>query len=344
MVTVNLFLAELTGNKVRNLIDRSRAVQSVHSDQIANTGRFQFAQVLLHTRRFKLEHRRRHALTQKLKGFLVIGRNLVHIEFHATRFFGKVHRILNDGQVDKTEEVHFKQADRFGIMLVVHHDRRIRRSGSVQRGQVINRGRCNHDTAGMHARLTRQIFQTFCNIPQFLVGFSAVDKSLERCGVIIRSNGSAFLGFSRPRFIQAKVQNSLREEFDDSIRFAVVNAQHAGDVFDHRFGLEHAIRNNLAYAIRTVFLRHVIDHSTAVTVRNIRIDIRHGHAFRIQESFKEKAELKRVNVRDTDDVRDNGTCSRSTTRAHRDSMFTGPVDKVPHNQQVAGNVHVADTV
>ena len=64
VVTVNFFFTLLTGNKVGNLFQRPRTVQGVHSDKVENSGRLQFSQVLLHTGRFKLEHRRGHALAQ----------------------------------------------------------------------------------------------------------------------------------------------------------------------------------------------------------------------------------------------------------------------------------------
>ena len=131
VVTVNFFFTLLTGNKVGNLFQRPRTVQGVHSDKVKNSGRLQFSQVLLHTRRFKLEHRRGHALTQQVKGFLVVQRDMAHVQLDATVLLDHVHRVLNDGQVDKTQEVHLQKSDIFGVMLVVHHHRRIFGSGTV---------------------------------------------------------------------------------------------------------------------------------------------------------------------------------------------------------------------
>ena len=106
MVAVDFFLAVLTRNEVRDLFNRPRAVKGVHSDQVKDSRGFQFAQVLLHTRRFKLEHRSRHALAEQVKGFLVIERDMAHVQVNLAILLDHVHRVLDDGQVDEAKEVH----------------------------------------------------------------------------------------------------------------------------------------------------------------------------------------------------------------------------------------------
>ena len=155
MVAIYFFLAVLASNKVRNLINRPRAVQGVHSDQVENSSRLQFAQVLLHTRRFELEHRSRHALAQKVKRLLVIERDMSHVQVNPAILLDHVHRILNDGQVDESQEVHLQKADILSIVLVVHHHRGIGRSSTVKRRQIVYRSRRNHHATGMHTRLAR---------------------------------------------------------------------------------------------------------------------------------------------------------------------------------------------
>ena len=45
----------LTVDEVRNIIHRTRTIEGIHGDQIFEGRRLQFAQVLLHSGRFKLE-------------------------------------------------------------------------------------------------------------------------------------------------------------------------------------------------------------------------------------------------------------------------------------------------
>ncbi len=198
MVAVNLFLAVLTGNEVRNLVNRPRSVQGVHSDKVKDSSRLQLAQVLLHTRRFELEHRRRKALAQKFERRLVINRNLVHHKLDVAVLFDHLHRILNDGQVDKPKEVHLQKSDVFGVVLIVHHHRRIFRSGTVKWSKVVNRSRRNHHAASMHARLARQIFKSLCDIPKVLVACAAANHRLQRFRAVTIFKVVALLVLTRP--------------------------------------------------------------------------------------------------------------------------------------------------
>ena len=100
----------------------------------------------------------------------------------------------------------------------------------------------------------------------------------------------------------------------------------------------------MPHTIVAVLIRHILDNAPAVTVSKVRIDIGHAHAFRVQEAFEKQVKLERINVCNTDNVGDKRTCRRTTSRPHGNSVFTRPVDEVPHDEQVTRHVHVADTV
>ena len=234
MIAVDRFFAQFAGDKMRNLINRSWAIERIHSDQIANPRWFQFAKILLHSRRFKLENRRRHAFAQQFKSFLVIGRNLVHVHFQMANFLNHIHRIQNDGKVDKTKKVHFQKADVFRIMFIIHDNGSIGRSCPIQRSEFVNRTWRNHDAASVNSRLPWKIFELQCDIPKFPIAFATVDKCLKRRIIVIRSDRSVFFRFTRPRFIQAEIQDFLREQFDNGFGFAVINAKNSSDIFNDR--------------------------------------------------------------------------------------------------------------
>ena len=344
MIAVNFFPAVLTCNKVRNLVDRPRTVQGVHSDQVKNSRRFQFAQVLLHTRRFKLEHRSRHTLAEQVESLLVIERNVAHVEVNPAILLDHVHRVLNDGQVDEAKEVHLQKSDIFGVVLVVHHHGGIGRGRPVKRGKVVNRSRRNHHTAGMHARLAGQILERKRNIPKVLVTGATLYHGLQRFRTVAIFEVVPLLVLARPCLREAKVQRSLREQLGNHLRFLWRQPKYARNVSNHRLRLEHTVGNDLPHAIVAVLVGHILNNAPAVPIRNIGIDIGHAHAFGVQEAFKKEVKLKRVDVGNADDVGNQRTCGRTTARTHGNTMFTRPVNKVPHNKQVARHVHVADTV
>ena len=97
-------------------------------------------------------------------------------------------------------------------------------------------------------------------------------------------------------------------------------------------------------AIRSVFLRHIVDDSPAIPIRNVRIDIRHRNAFRIQKTFKKESEFQRVDIRNANDISDDGTRSRTAPRSNRNSVFSRPVDKIPNDKQVTRHIHIANTI
>ena len=196
----------------------------------------------------------------------------------------------------------------------------------------------------MHARLARQILKSERDTPEFLVARIALYQGPKRFRAIVRSNRVSLLVQTRPCIVEAKVEHTLRETGNNLVGFRIMDVQDSGHILDDLLGFEHAVSDNLAHTVGTVLARHIIDDAATVTVRNIRIDIGHGHTFRVQESLEKEAELERVDVGNADDVGDERTRRRSTPRPHGNSVFARPVDKVPHDKQVTCNVHVADAV
>ncbi len=91
-------------------------------------------------------------------------------------------------------------------------------------------------------------------------------------------------------------------------------------------------------------LPHVLDHLAAAVHAEVDIDIRHRHALRIQEALKQQLILQRIDVRDLHHVRHQRPRRRSTPRPHRNVLLLRVADKVPHDHEVAGKLHLLDAV
>ena len=196
----------------------------------------------------------------------------------------------------------------------------------------------------MHARLARQILERERDVPQILVAGAAVDERLQRFRAVSVFEVVALLVFAGPGLLKAKVQRALREQLGNNLRFCRRESEDAGHVSHHGLRLEHTVGNDLPHAIITVLVGHVLDNAAAVPIRDVGIDIRHGNALGVQETFEEQIELERVNVGNADNVSHKRASCGTTSRPHGNPVFTRPVDKVPHDQEVARHVHVADTV
>ena len=86
--------ALLAGDKIRDVVHRSGAIEGVHCDDVADDRRLQLAEVFLHSGRFKLE--RANGVTRRVQfvSFLVVNRNVVNVDVDATGFLDVAQGIL----------------------------------------------------------------------------------------------------------------------------------------------------------------------------------------------------------------------------------------------------------
>ena len=80
----------------------------------------------------------------------------------------------------------------------------------------------------------------------------------------------------------------------------------------------------------------------AAAIAKIRIDIRHGDAFRIQETFEEEVETQRIDFRDMEKIGHDAPRRTTTARADGDAVGLGVVDEVHDNEEIVGEAHLID--
>ena len=96
----------LTVDKVRNIVHRSRTIESIHRNQILENRRLQLAKILLHTIGLELECSERMTCTIEVVGLFIVNRNSIDINIYPLCTADILHRILHNREVFQTEEVH----------------------------------------------------------------------------------------------------------------------------------------------------------------------------------------------------------------------------------------------
>ena len=103
---------------------------------------------------------------------------------------------------------------------------------------------------------------------------------------------------------------------------------------------------NLAFSVKVTGM---LDYFLSEVEIHINIKIRHGNAFWIKESFKNKLKSERVNIRNAHGISNKRTCTRTTPRPDWNivlwfvmniivSRFR-PVYEFPDNKEVTGKTH-----
>ena len=133
-----------------------------------------------------------------------------------------------------------------------------------------------------------------------------------------------------------------RNELCDLVDVAVVMAEHAAHVADHRLGGQRSVGDDLRNALATILVGDILYDPVAPFHAEIDVEVRHRDAFRIQEPLEQKVMLDRVEIRDAENERHQRSRARAATRPHRHAMLARPPDEVGDDQKVARESHAAD--
>ena len=105
-VVDNGFVAVLAGNELRDIGHWPRAIKGVHRNEVFEGRGLQFAQILLHARRLKLEGADGAPVAEELVSSGVVDRYAVDVEFDAETFPDVLEGFLDNGESFQSEEVH----------------------------------------------------------------------------------------------------------------------------------------------------------------------------------------------------------------------------------------------
>ena len=90
------------------------------------------------------------------------------------------------------------------------------------------------------------------------------------------------------------------------------------------------------------FSRDVLDDLVAPVHAEVDVEVRHADALGVEEALEEQLVGDRIDVRDAQAVGDERARARAAARPDGDAVVLGVADEVPHDEEVAREVHLRD--
>ena len=182
----------------------------------------------------------------------------------------------------------------------------------------------------MFASVTRHAFQLHCHVPDFLCGAVLLEQP-DKLLLLLKGLGERHAHLKR---------NQLRHAICQSV-WLTLNTRH---VPHNRLGSHGAKSDDLGYRLPTVGLRDVFDHFITPFHTEVDVKVRHRDPLGVEKALEEQVIRNRVQVGNTQRIRDQGARARSTSRTHRDILLFGPSDEVHDHQEVAGESHLVNRI
>ena len=141
--------------------------------------------------------------------------------------------------------------------------------------------------------------------------------------------------------IQRDVQ-FIRNHLGDRIAEAVRKIHCASDIANDAPGCHGSEGDDLHHLILAILTCDIIDDFLSSLEAEVHVNIGHGYALRIQKALEQQRVPDRVKLRDAGAVGYHRSRRGASSRSHRDSMLSRPVDVIPDNQEVIDISHFPD--
>ena len=229
--------------------------------------------------------------------------------------------------VRRPEEVELHQARGLDVILVELRDHAAALVVGVQRGELGQLRRRDHHATGVHAGIARQPFERPREIDEVLDLLVFLVETLE-------------LGLLFERIVERDAELE-GNELGDLVDVAVAHAEHATHVAHHGLRRHGAVGDDLRHAFAAILLRHVFDDAVAPVHAEVDVEVRHRHAFRVEEALEQQVVLERIEVGDAERIRHQRAGARAAARPHRHAVGTRPADEIRDDEEVARETHFA---
>ena len=269
---------------------------------------------------------------------LVVQRERLEDDRLATVRLDVGERVLQDGEVAQTEEVHLQQPELLaGRVVELRDDRAVLLA--LHDRDVVDQAFARHDDAGrVDAPLTLEVLQASSGVDDALdVGVRLVEGP-QLAGLVV----ALVLGVEDAPERDVLAHDRRRHDLGDAVAQRVRVAQHPGGVLDRLLGLDGAVGDDLRDAVVAVPLGDVADDVAAAALVEVDVDVGHRDALGVEEALEEQAVLERVEVGDAQCVRHDRPGGRSAAGTDPDALVLRPADEVGHHEEVAREAHLAD--
>ena len=322
----DFFQALLALDIVVDELHRARAVERADGDDVLDRVDIEAFAAIRDAGAFHLEDAQGFAAVVDVERGLVVLRDGVEIKIRRVDF-DEPHGLLHDREGLEAEEVHLEHAEVGEWTHGVLGDDFVLLA-AAKRDELIERAVANDDARSMDAGVAAQALEDGGVVPELADGGLVVDRGLE------------FGVFGAGR-VEVDVQ-LVRDHFGEPVAIAVAPTHHAGDIAHDALRAEGAEGDDLRHGALAVFLPDILDHLTAPLHAEIDIDIGRAHAFGIEEALEDQAEAERVDIGDTEHIRDDRTSRRATPRADGDSLLLRVVDEIPDDEKITGEAGFLD--
>ena len=148
------------------------------------------------------------------------------------------------------------------------------------------------------------------------------------------------------RVVQSDMQRAgaRGHQLGHGVHLGIGHVQGATHIPDGAPGGHGAEGDDLGHMVIAVLAADVVHHLAPAGITEVHVDIRHGHALRVQEALEIQLILHGVDVGDVQAVGHHGTGGAAAAGAHWDARPAGIVDKVGHDEEIVGKAHFLDHI
>ena len=301
------FLAMLAPAVIGDVGHWAGTIERDGGDKVLEPVGAHLPQRVAHALAFHLEHPAGIASLQHLEGFCVVQGEAVEIDLDVEAF-QEVFGATQDCQRGEAEEVEFDQTGLLDMLHRVLRDQEVRFRIAVERDKFNQRAVADDDAGGMGGGMAIEAFDAQRDFQQAADAFVLVAQYLQA-------------GFAVHGLLQGyRLGGIVGDQFSDFVDLAEGKTEHAADVAHGGAGLQFAEGDDLGNAVAAIFVTHIVDDAVAAFLAEVDVEVRHRHAFGIEESLEQQIEPQRIEVGDGQCPGGDGPGARSAAGADRNAL------------------------
>ena len=325
----------------RDLLDGPWPVERDHGREVAQGGGLELLDVAPHSRALQLKDTGGLPSHQHLERLGVVQGHFVQVDLFSPGLGNELAGLLEDGQVDQPQEVHFQQAQLGdgAHRELGHGDGAVGPLGaSVQRHRVHQRLVGDHDAGGMGAGVTGDAFQTLAGVDQPLDFGVAVVRLAKLGQLLLRQLDGPGLDLALFAF-----EVTGGDLAGDAVDEPIGHAQSPAGVAQRGLGAQGPEGDDLGHPVRAVALDDVIDDLVPAVVLEVHVDVRHLLALDVEEALEDETISQRIDVGYSKGIEHQAGCGAAPD-AVQDLLLAGELADLPDDEEVVREVSLADHV
>ena len=317
----------LAGNEARDGIHGTRTVERDDRGQILDALGLHTRTHARHAAGFQLEYAARPARLQHGVGIRVIVRYRRKCK-GLFLFLYQLHRVVQNGEVPKTEKVHLQKSQ------LLERDHRILADDGViiaRKRHIIHHGVFRNDDAGsVCGGVTRHALERARRVDELFDLFLALVPLAQ-------------LTRELHRLVKRDMQ-SVWNELCDHVAVRIAHIERAADVANDAARRHGAERDDLRHMILAVLAAHIFNDLAAARIAEVHVDIGHGNALRVQKPLKIQRIRDRIDVGNVQTVGHHAARGAAAPGTDRDANASGIAHKIGNDEKIVGKAHFLDHI